>query len=56
MKPLTSFMLAAFTLLIAISWWFHQRYAVQKQRAESAIQQLAQQKNALQNLVLRQRR
>ncbi|NIF30554.1 lysis protein [Enterobacter sp. Cy-643] len=54
MKPLTSFMLAAFTLLIAISWWFHQRYAVQKQRAESAIQQLAQQKNALQNLVLRQ--
>lgn len=54
MKPLTSLVLATFALLIASSWWFHQRYAVQKQRAEVAIQQLAQQKNELQNLVRRQ--
>ncbi|HEY3984134.1 lysis protein [Cedecea sp.] len=55
MKPVTTIVLAVFALLIASSWWFHQRYDVQKQRAETAIQQLAQQKTALQNLVQRQR-
>ncbi|SMG51726.1 lysis protein [Cedecea sp. NFIX57] len=54
MKPLTSLTLAAFALLIVTSWWFHQQYTVQKQRAESALQQLTQQKNELQNLVRRQ--
>lgn len=54
MKPLTSFVLTALALLIASNWWFNQRYAVQKQRAESAIQQLDQQKHELQDLVRRQ--
>lgn len=54
MKPLNTIALALFALLVASSWWFHQRYAVQKQRAESALLQLAQQKTELQNLVRRQ--
>lgn len=55
MKPFTPIVLAVFALLIASCWWFHQRYDVQKQRAESALRQLAQQKTELQNLVQRQR-
>ncbi|WP_312743184.1 lysis protein [Cedecea neteri] len=55
MKPLTSLLLAAFTLLIVSCWWFHQRYDIQKQRAESALQQLAQQKAELKNFVQRQK-
>ncbi|NIG81600.1 lysis protein [Klebsiella sp. Ap-873] len=54
MKPVTTIVLTVFALLIASSWWFQQRYTLQKQRAETALQQLAQQKNELQNLVRRQ--
>lgn len=55
MKPVTTMALTVFALLIASCWWFHQRYDMQKQRADSALLQLAQQKSELKNLVQRQK-
>ncbi|QIX96664.1 lysis protein [Cedecea sp. FDAARGOS_727] len=56
MKGLKTMLAAAFALLIVSCWFFQQQYGAQKQKANEALKQLAQQQAALQNLRTRQQK